>query len=121
MIKSSVGGRTGAVAKAVGAWTMKSLGVLITSDRYPDYATNIITAAHAKGLVVRVYLTGTARNFIDLPQLSKVWKKAECVVSFENVIPVNSGETGDDTRSLTAAESRDLSLFLEACDRHIVL
>jgi hypothetical protein len=121
MIKLSVGGRAGAVSKAEGSIAMRSLGMLITSDRYFNYVAGIVTAAHAKGLAVYLYLTGTALYLIDLPEFSSIWKKAERVVSLENVTPPAAGRTGTDARSLPAADSEDLSRLLGACDRHIVL
>ncbi len=100
---------------------MKTLGVLITSDRYLKYAAKLVTSAHKKGLAVYVYLTGTARHDIDLPEFSKVWKKAKRVVRIEKVTHLISEETDDDTQSIPTAGSKALLLFLEECDRHVVL
>lgn len=102
---------------------MKSLGLLITSDRYFHYVIALVRAAHTKGVAVHVHLSGAALQLADHPEFQELEMMAKIT---------NSSSSGDgsplpaknDDRMICERYTRDsdqLAGFLEGCNRHIVL
>ncbi|MGD9365058.1 MAG: hypothetical protein PVH87_05130 [Desulfobacteraceae bacterium] len=100
---------------------MKSIGLLVTSDRYAHYAIALVRAAHAKGVAVQVLLTRSARQLVYRPEFAELVQTAKIITGKGAGSPIAAK---DDDRMPGRRQSIDPEQwagFFEGCDRHIVL
>ena len=100
---------------------LKSLGIVIASDRYPQYVGPLVRAAHAKGVAVHVHLTGLGVRLIQsiaLDALANVAQITICRSSADTQrVPVQLQMRY--TQMLTRAD--EMVRLINECDRHVVL
>ena len=100
---------------------MKTLGILITSDRYPQYIGPMVRAAHAKGLAVHMHLTGPGVRLIksiDLDTLTELARITICRYSTD-VHQVTDRLRKRYEQMMTRTE--EMMRLIDNCDRHVVL
>jgi hypothetical protein len=99
---------------------MKSLGLLITSDRYFHYVVALVRAAHTKGVAVHVHLTGTALHLSSHPKFGELEMMAEITTSSGDGPPLPAKNDGTMPCGHDCLDAEKLTGFLRVCDRHIV-
>lgn len=100
---------------------MKTLGIVITTDRYPQYIDSMVRAAHAKGVTVHVHLTGVGVRLIQYLAFDALSELAQITICRR------SADTEQLSvqlqmryaQMLTAAD--EMLRLINECDRHLVL
>jgi len=98
----------------------ESLGILVNSDKFLDYAVKLTDAAHAKGKDIRIFFTGQGVLLTKKEDFSKLVGKAKitvCDVSYRSW-----GLSGDVPGVgfkdfVTQAKNAEM---IDECDRYIV-
>ncbi len=102
----------------------RSIGILVTSDRYPDYVIRLTEAADKKAKEVRIFFTGSAVKLSLLPDVKKLADKASlfiCYVSFRsNGLAGREDEVPKGTFGGFTSQAKNAEILAE-CDRYIVL
>jgi phosphoribosylcarboxyaminoimidazole (NCAIR) mutase len=100
---------------------LKKLGLLLTSDRYPHYVIHLARAAHAKGLSVHIYITGTAVKLIRHPEFIDLHKMVKISVGSEAAADFPAMDHVSKTLTPFAVSSEQMCGFIQECDRYVVL
>ena len=100
---------------------MKTLGILITSDRYPQYIVPMVRAAHARGLAVHLHLTGCGVRLIQSIDLDTLTELARITICRDSAASHRMTDrlAGRYARLLTRAD--EMVRLIHGCDRHVVL
>jgi hypothetical protein len=100
---------------------MKSLGLLVTSHRYSDHVIALVRAAHAKGVAVQVFLTGTARQLAGRPEFSELAKMAKITTGTGAGSALPAKDDDGVSSPCHLADQAQWAGFFKDCDRHVVL
>lgn len=100
---------------------MKSIGLLVTSDRYAHYVMALVRAAHAKGVAVQVLLTGSARQLASRPEFAELVRMAKIITGKGAGSPFAAKDDDGMPGRCQSADRAQWAGFFEDCDRHIVL
>ena len=99
---------------------MKTLGMIITSDRHPDQVLSMVRTASGKKLDVRLHLTGPGVRLVEtlgIRQLAKLASITICRQSADAYLP--RGCQGVEYPQWIAQANQMIRL-IEECDRHLV-
>lgn len=100
---------------------MKSIGLLITSDRYAHHAIALVRAAQAKGVAVQVVLIGSARQLAGRPEYAELVRMAKIITGRGAGSPSAAKDNDGMPGRRPSADPEQWAGFFEGCDRHIVL
>ena len=100
---------------------MKTLGIVIASDRYPQYVGPMIQAAHAKGVAVHVHLTGTGVRLIQSLSLDALADVAQITICRSSADTQQMPAQLQLRYSQMMARSDEMVRLIDECDRHVVL
>lgn len=100
---------------------MKSIGLLLTSDRYAHYAIALVRAAHAKGVAVQVLLTGSARQLAARPEFAELGQMAKIITGKGAGTPFPAKDDDGMPGRRQSVDPAQWAGFFAGCDRHIVL
>lgn len=98
----------------------EKLGILVGSDKFPDYVIQLTKAAYAKGKDIEIFFTGAGVLLTQAPNFKQLAGKAKlsvCNVSFQaaglsGIIP-GVGEIDFTTQARNAE-------MINSCDRYLV-
>jgi hypothetical protein len=100
---------------------VKTLGLLVTSDRFPDYVVHMVRAAHAKGLLVRIHMTGSAVRLMHHPEVAALAPIANISICRRSAADYQVTDHGGASGGSFRLFSDQIARFIEGCDRHVVL
>ena len=99
---------------------MKTLGMIITSDRYPDQVWSLARTANEKKLAVRIHLTGPGVRLIHQPGFRQLAQWAAVTVCNESAtFYLPEGCLGNEYPQWIA-QSNQMARLIAECDRHLV-
>lgn len=94
---------------------VERLGILVNTNRHPDYVRELAAAAHRRRKRVFVHFYGDGLEIVDHPMLAALDRLA--AVSLAEDRRSSSAETGSDGAGL---RTMALSQFFLRCDRCVV-
>ena len=100
---------------------MKTLALIITTDRCPDQVWSLAQTANAKKLQVRIHLAGPGVRLIREPGFRQLARRAAITICTESA---SSFLTDKDHRieySQWLAPPDQMARLIAQCDRHLVL
>lgn len=99
---------------------MKSIGLLVTSNRYAHYVMALVRAAHAKGVAVQVLLTGSARQLVGRPEFAELVRMSRIATGTGAGSLSPAKNDGRAPRRGHSVDQAQWAGFFEGCDRYIV-
>jgi predicted peroxiredoxin len=103
------------------AHAMKTLGIFITSDRYPEYALSLARAASDQGLMVRIHFTGSGVRLVRHNYFDQLTAFAEISVCRESAAIFQVDHQLANERRRALVPSRRMAQIIRTCDRHLFI
>lgn len=100
---------------------MKTLGIVIASDRYPQYIGPMVRAAHAKGIAVHVHLTGIGVRLIQSIEIDALADVAQITICRSSADTQQIPALLQMRYSQMLTRSDGMVRLINDCDRHVVL
>lgn len=100
---------------------MKTLGIFITSDRYPDYALALAQAARNQGLMVRIHLSGSGVRLVLRTDFDQLEAMAQISVCRESANVFHVDHLFERRREQALVPARQMARIVSTCDRHLFL
>ena len=100
---------------------MDTLGIFVTSDRYPDYWWALARAAGAKGLMVHLHFSGSGVRLIPTTDLNELSVWARITVCRESAALFQVDRSIKSHRSQWLVPSSRIARLIRECDRHLFI
>lgn len=104
-----------------GETAMASLGILIITDSYAKYAREIVHAAHHKGHMVRIHLTGSGVKVAGSTAFEPVKAWAQITICRRSAEQLGLTEDLERRYPHKLTEDESMADVILGCDRHLVL
>ena len=99
---------------------MKTLGMIITTDRYPDQVWSLARTANKKRLLVRIHFTGPGVRLVHKPGFRQLARWAAVTICTESAESYLSVQCLENDCAQWLCRSNQMARLIEECDRHLV-
>lgn len=100
---------------------MKTLGILITSDRFLEYVVPLVEAAKAKGLMVHIHLTGSGVRLTQSNDYANLAQKTQITICQDSAASYQIKDKLKAGHGELLARPDQMSRMINRCYRHVVL
>ncbi len=101
---------------------MKTLGIFITSDRFPEYVIALAQAARNQGLTVRIHFTGSGVRLVQRAEFDRLVMLAHHVsVCSESAASLQVDGQFKIRRPRILVPSKRMARIIGTCDRHLFI
>ena len=99
---------------------LKTLGILVNSDRYFDQVEKLTHAALQKGKRVRIHLWGDGLAMIGTKLFERLSQRVRITVCSESALGFSTGERGELTKKVEMISPGEMASAFQECHRHLV-
>jgi len=100
---------------------MKTLGIFVTSDRFPDYALLLARAAIERGLRVWIHLSGSAVRLIGRAEFKTLAAADQVKICRRSAALFEMEERLEIQRPDLLVPPQQMGRMIAMCDRHLFL
>jgi hypothetical protein len=100
---------------------MKTLGIFVGSDRFPEYFQSLAGAAEAKGLNVHLHFFGSGVRLIPVIEFDQLPASSRVTICRESAagLELDAGPDAPWRRWLVPPEQ--MARIIQVCDRHLFI
>lgn len=100
---------------------MKTLGIFIGSDRFPEYFWSLAGAAGEKGLNVHLHFFGSGVRLVPGTEFHRLPGSSRVTICRESVARLQLGSGPDDQWRRWLVPPEQMARIIQACDRHLFI
>jgi hypothetical protein len=99
---------------------MKTLGMIVTSDRYPEQVWSLVRTARKKNIDLYIHLTGPGVRLVRSEEFNRLTAAAIVTICSDSLDNHLAGEELESEYVHCLAGWDHMARLIETCDRHIV-
>jgi hypothetical protein len=100
---------------------MKTMGIFVASDRFPEYLRALVLAAGEKGLNVRLHFFGSGVRLVPGTEFGQLPGSLRVTICRESAVKQQL-DTGPETPwHLRLVPPEHMARIIQVCDRHLFI
>jgi hypothetical protein len=100
---------------------MKSLGIFITSDRFPDYAVSLVRAAKDSGLMVYIHFSGSGVRLVRRAEFNQLAAWGRISVCQESAALFDVDDLTENDQPCLLVPPHQMGRIIQMCDRYVFM
>ena len=100
---------------------MKTLGIFVGSDRFPEYFRNLAAAAGEKGLNVRLHFFGSGVRLVPGTAFDKLPESLRVTICLESAVKMLPDAGPGTVWHAWLVPPEHMTRIIQDCDRHLFI